>query len=79
MKVDYFGRLTPKKSFYNCLICLPATTQEDKKTERVGFEPTNSYLLNDFESFAFDLSATSPYLYILYFCCLLYTSDAADD
>ena len=29
-------------------------------TERVGFEPTNSYLLNDFESFAFDHSATSP-------------------
>ena len=30
------------------------------KTERVGFEPTNSYLLNDFESFAFNHSATSP-------------------
>ena len=28
--------------------------------ERVGFEPTNSSLLNDFESFAFDHSATSP-------------------
>ena len=32
------------------------------KTERVGFEPTNSCLLNDFESFAFDHSATSPVL-----------------
>ena len=30
------------------------------KTERVGFEPTNSFPLNDFESFAFDHSATSP-------------------
>ena len=30
------------------------------KPERVGFEPTNSFLLNDFESFAFDHSATSP-------------------
>ena len=29
-------------------------------TERVGFEPTNSHLLNDFESFAFNHSATSP-------------------
>ena len=37
-------------------------TQSDtiEKPERVGFEPTNSFLLNDFESFAFDLSATSP-------------------
>ena len=33
-------------------------------TERVGFEPTNSYLLNDFESFAFNHSATSPPSYI---------------
>ena len=32
-------------------------------TERVGFEPTNSFLLNDFESFAFDHSATSPPVY----------------
>ena len=31
--------------------------------ERVGFEPTNSFLLNDFESFAFDHSATSPPVY----------------
>ena len=30
----------------------------------MGFEPTNSYLLNDFESFAFDHSATSPSSYI---------------
>ena len=29
----------------------------------MGFEPTNSYLLNDFESFAFDHSATSPSVY----------------
>ena len=29
----------------------------------MGFEPTNSYLLNDFESFAFDHSATSPAFY----------------
>ena len=28
----------------------------------MGFEPTNSCLLNDFESFAFDHSATSPLL-----------------
>ena len=34
------------------------------RTERVGFEPTNSFLLNDFESFAFDHSATSPGSYI---------------
>ena len=33
------------------------------RTERVGFEPTNSFLLNDFESFAFDHSATSPSVY----------------
>ena len=33
------------------------------KPERVGFEPTNSFLLNDFESFAFDHSATSPSVY----------------
>ena len=33
------------------------------KPERVGFEPTNSYLLNDFESFAFDHSAISPPVY----------------
>ena len=34
------------------------------KPERVGFEPTNSFnLLNDFESFAFDHSATSPPAY----------------
>ena len=37
------------------------------KTERVGFEPTNSLLLNDFESFALDLSATSPREIILYY------------
>ena len=34
-------------------------------TERVGFEPTNSFLLNDFESFAFDHSATFPDLLTL--------------
>ena len=27
----------------------------------MGFEPTNNCLLNDFESFAFDHSGTSPY------------------
>ena len=37
---------------------------EQKNTERVGFEPTNSNLLNDFESFAFDHSATSPVLLV---------------
>ena len=36
------------------------TFSDISNTERVGFEPTNSILLNDFESFAFDLSATSP-------------------
>ncbi len=30
------------------------------KTERVGFEPTEGFPSNDFESFAFDHSATSP-------------------
>ena len=39
------------------------TSRNDKLTERVGFEPTNSFLLNDFESFAFDHSATSPHVY----------------
>ena len=39
------------------------TSRNDKLTERVGFEPTNSFLLNDFESFAFDHSATSPPVY----------------
>ena len=40
------------------------TLQDTKnKPERVGFEPTNSCLLNDFESFAFDHSATSPPFY----------------
>ncbi len=29
-------------------------------TERVGFEPTEGFPSNDFESFAFDHSATSP-------------------
>ncbi len=38
----------------------PLTPKDTKNPERVGFEPTNSYLLNDFESFAFDHSATSP-------------------
>ena len=31
-----------------------------RKTERVGFEPTEGCPSNDFESFAFDHSATSP-------------------
>jgi hypothetical protein len=30
------------------------------ETERVGFEPTEGFPSNDFESFAFDHSATSP-------------------
>ena len=30
-------------------------------TERVGFEPTEAFTSNDFESFAFDHSATSPW------------------
>ena len=30
------------------------------KAERVGFEPTEGFPSNDFESFAFDHSATSP-------------------
>ncbi len=31
-----------------------------QKTERVGFEPTNSFPSNDFESFALNHSATFP-------------------
>ena len=42
------------------------TISYKKFTERVGFEPTNSCLLNDFESFAFDHSATPPTLLIIY-------------
>ena len=34
--------------------------REPWKTERVGFEPTEGFPSNDFESFAFDHSATSP-------------------
>ncbi len=36
------------------------TTQYLLLTERVGFEPTEAFTSNDFESFAFDHSATSP-------------------
>ena len=36
------------------------TFQDLFKTERVGFEPTEGCPSNDFESFAFDHSATSP-------------------
>ena len=59
-----------KTSFYeDCETTRTLKTLTDTRNnpERVGFEPTNSFLLNDFESFAFDLSATSPYLYRLYF------------
>ncbi len=34
--------------------------QDLLNTERVGFEPTEGCPSNDFESFAFDHSATSP-------------------
>ena len=34
--------------------------QNPLTTERVGFEPTEGFPSNDFESFAFDHSATSP-------------------
>ena len=47
----------------NALLFIFRTSRNDKFTERVGFEPTNSFLLNDFESFAFDHSATSPLVY----------------
>ena len=45
------------------LLFIFRTSKNYKLTERVGFEPTNSFLLNDFESFAFDHSATSPPVY----------------
>ena len=35
-------------------------SQDLISTERVGFEPTEGFPSNDFESFAFDHSATSP-------------------
>ena len=47
----------------NALLFIFRTSKNYKLTERVGFEPTNSFLLNDFESFAFDHSATSPPVY----------------
>lgn len=47
----------------NALLFIFRTSRNYKLTERVGFEPTNSFLLNDFESFAFDHSATSPPVY----------------
>ncbi len=47
----------------NTLLFIFRTSKNYKLTERVGFEPTNSFLLNDFESFAFDHSATSPPAY----------------
>ena len=47
------------------LSSLAITTNWIYITERVGFEPTNSFLLNDFESFAFDHSATFPNLLTL--------------
>ncbi len=36
------------------------SSRQRLKTERVGFEPTEGCPSNDFESFAFDHSATSP-------------------
>lgn len=39
---------------------LAGTLLNPLKTERVGFEPTEGFPSNDFESFAFDHSATSP-------------------
>ena len=56
-----------KTSFYeDCETTRTLKTLTDTRNnpERVGFEPTNSFnLLNDFESFAFDHSATSPPAY----------------
>ena len=55
-----------KTSFYeDCETTRTLKTLTDTRNtpERVGFEPTNSLLLNDFESFAFDHSATSPTIY----------------
>ena len=54
--------LTNKGFYEDCETIRIIQTLSDTKNnpERVGFEPTNSYLLNDFESFAFDHSATSP-------------------
>jgi hypothetical protein len=40
----------------------PPIPWDPVKTERVGFEPTEGCPSNDFESFAFDHSATSPAL-----------------
>ena len=54
-----------KTSFYeDCETTRTLKTLTDTRNnpERVGFEPTNSFLLNDFESFAFDHSATSPHI-----------------
>ncbi len=45
---------------YNSTLRPVRTRQHKLKTERVGFEPTDGCPSNDFESFAFDHSATSP-------------------
>ena len=55
-----------KSPYYHCNYIRTQKSREltfPVKPERVGFEPTNSFLLNDFESFAFDHSATSPPVY----------------
>ena len=54
---------TTRRGQINALLFIFRTSRNYKLTERVGFEPTNSFLLNDFESFAFDHSATSPPVY----------------
>ena len=67
----YFSEENNKKTLTNTGFCIDCETIRTLQTlsdtknnpERVGFEPTNSYLLNDFESFAFDHSATSPHVY----------------
>ena len=42
------------------LMATYVTFSDISNTERVGFEPTNSFPSNDFESFALNHSATFP-------------------
>ena len=51
---------TPELQGPGCGITQSAPVTLPVKTERVGFEPTEGFPSNDFESFAFDHSATSP-------------------
>ena len=68
---DYFLEVIKKKPATNTFLYIDfesiriilTLSDSQNNPERVGFEPTNSFLLNDFESFAFDHSATSPPVY----------------